>query len=143
MFRNHRQNKENYISALESEVIRLRELVALPQSPKEVQAENQALRQLLAVHGVTCPPPTSASITNDLVQISLVGEPGPEQHLETEPAQDLAAQGYSNLQVPPGQAGPVSLPSPPTVQVKRDAPEMNLDAFDFVMRFVQAFFFLT
>lgn len=136
MFRNHRQKKENYISALESEVIRLREVVALPQSQSEVQAENQALRELLAVHGVTCRPPTSAGVTNDLVQISLVGEPGPEQHLETEPVQDLAAQGYSNLRVPPGQAGAASLPPPPNVQVKKDAPEMNLDAFDFVMRFV-------
>lgn len=143
MRRNHRQKKENYISSLEAEVTRLREVIAQQQNMKvkEIQAENQALRDLLAVHRIPSPPSiclSSTSTNHDFVQISLVGEPGTGQHLEPTPVQDLATlQEQMNPSSSSDQPSPTPIPMPPDSQIIRDVSEVDMEAFEFVMRFVQ------
>lgn len=141
MRRNHREKKENYISTLEQEVIRLRGVNAQQQNVKEIQAENQALRELLAVHGIASPPttnPPTTSNTQEFVQISIAGDLGTGQRLVANPVQNsTTSQGQLDRPSSSAQPGPTSISMQSDTQ-RTDTVKMDLEAFDFVMRFVQA-----
>ncbi|KFY68842.1 hypothetical protein V496_00750 [Pseudogymnoascus sp. VKM F-4515 (FW-2607)] len=155
---NHRHKKENYVFALEEEVKRLRQLVAQHQSLGDIQSEKQPLRETLVAHEIAAPRPNvehtpSAGLVSvpDFVQISLLAGPGPGQHLE--PSMPSSIQGPSTFPFPPpgkvhivptsaladlGYGSNEALVS--RTRTGEGASDVNLEAFDFVMRLEQSCF---
>lgn len=132
---------------------RLRELLAQQQSPGDIQMENQSLRETLAAHGIAAPSTGKCTLNaglagasvSDVVQLSLVGGPGPGQHLE--PSIPSPVQGPFNLLLFPEEGvDTASMPAPADLGYRPDqtfvldthagrgTSDINVEAFDFVMR---------
>ncbi|THC92729.1 hypothetical protein EYZ11_007777 [Aspergillus tanneri] len=144
---NHRRKKENYISALEEEVKRLRELVAEQQELGHLRAENQILKGILENHGIVHPGFSSQqniqAATQDFIEVSLVGVPGRQPYLQPSmpgslvwPAGDQSAapviQDSMHRSDPVifGNHPPATLTEPGETKNRN----MKLEAFDFVMK---------
>lgn len=114
--------------------------------------ERQPLRETLVAHEIAAPRPNiehtpSAGLVSvpDFVQISLLAGPGPGQHLE--PSMPSSVQGPSALPFPPPEEahmvstsaladpGYGSNDAPVSgTRTGEGASDVNLEAFDFVMR---------
>jgi hypothetical protein len=80
--RNHRQRKEIYTKALEQELDTLREQARLTKQLLDCEAENQLLRELAISNGLTLPPARRTGEPHaTVVQVSISGDPGPQQHM--------------------------------------------------------------
>ncbi|OBT50768.1 hypothetical protein VE04_09066 [Pseudogymnoascus sp. 24MN13] len=137
---NHRHKKENYVFALEEEVKRLRQLVAQHQSLGDIQMEKQPLREILVAHELAAPRPNvkhtpSAGLVSvpDFVQISLLAGPGP--------GRTGAIDAQLPCDVHPtdlGYGSDEALVS--GTRTGEGTSDVNLEAFDFVMRLEQSCF---
>lgn len=113
--------------------------------------ENLSLRETLVAHGIPVPPRSDKSPSNaeldsvrDFVQISLVDGPDCGQRLE--PSIPSRAQGSSDLPLPPERRHAAFMSTPAGVGCHSSedlvwdtreggaADDINLEAFDFVMR---------
>lgn len=73
------------MQALEGEVRTVRELVHLDKSVLDAEVQNQMLKDLMVSHNIALPEGMNhrdSILDQNLVQISIVGPPGPDQYLE-------------------------------------------------------------
>lgn len=91
------------MTALEDEVRTVRELVRLDKSVLDAELQNQMLKGLMASHNIALPEGLNRRnpfAEQSLVQISVVGPPGPDQFLEATAPAESPCLGNAGIAAP-------------------------------------------